>query len=190
MTADTRLAVLDRDGVINEDSDAFVKSVAEWQPIPGSVEAIARLSKAGFVVTVATNQSGIGRGLFARDAVYAMHRKLRRLVRNAGGDIRAIAFCPHHPEAGCGCRKPARGMYDILAARTGLPLATALIVGDSLRDLEPGAGTGAELWLVRTGKGLRALETVAASPPAWWSEVRVADDLAALARQLTADGSC
>ena len=179
-----RLAILDRDGVINADSDDFVRSVAEWQPLPGSIEAIARLSNAGFVVTVASNQSGIGRGLFARDVVYDMHRKLRRLVRRAGGHVEQIAFCPHAPGAGCDCRKPAAGLYTRLARRTGLPLEGALVVGDSLRDLEAGAAVGGELWLVRTGKGPRSLAAVEDGAPAWWSGVRIADDLAAVADEV------
>ena len=181
-----RLAILDRDGVINADSDNFVRSVAEWRPLPGSIDAIARLSNAGFVVTVASNQSGIGRGLFDRDTVYAMHRKLRRLVRRAGGDIAEIAFCPHAPDAGCDCRKPATGLYTRIARRTRLPLEGALVVGDSLRDLEAGHAVGGELWLVRTGKGQRSLAAVDAARPSWWPAVRVADDLAGVADQVVA----
>lgn len=182
----SRLAILDRDGVINADSDDFVRSVGEWQPLPGSIDAIARLSRAGFVVTVASNQSGIGRGLFGREAVYAMHRKLRRLVRARGGRIAAIAFCPHAPDAGCDCRKPGTGLYTRLAHRTGLSLQGALVVGDSLRDLEAGAAVGGELWLVRTGKGLRSLAAAETAAPPWWPGVRIADDLAAVVDEVLA----
>ncbi|MEO0616316.1 MAG: D-glycero-beta-D-manno-heptose 1,7-bisphosphate 7-phosphatase [Pseudomonadota bacterium] len=181
-----RLAILDRDGVINADSDSFVRSVAEWQPLPGSIEAIARLHKAGFVVTVASNQSGVGRGLFTRETVYGMHRKMRRLVRAAGGEIAAIAFCPHHPDEGCRGRKPRTGLYTRLANETGLPLESALVVGDSLRDLEAGDRVGADLWLVRTGKGPRSLAQAAENPPAWWSRVRVAENLGAVVAAVTA----
>lgn len=181
-----RLAILDRDGVINADSDAFVRSVAEWQPLPGSIEAIARLSNAGFVVTVASNQSGIGRGLFGREVVYDMHRKLRRLVRRAGGEIAEIAICPHAPDDGCECRKPATGLYTRISRRTGLPLEGALIVGDSLRDLEAGAAVGGELWLVRSGKGRRSLETAGSAPPSWWAGVHIADDLSAVVDRVLA----
>lgn len=181
-----RLAILDRDGVINADSDNFVRSIAEWQPLPGSIEAIARLHKAGFVVTVASNQSGVGRGLFTRETVYGMHRKLRRLVRAAGGDIAAIAFCPHHPDDGCRGRKPETGLYTRLAKETGLPLKSAIVVGDSLRDLEAGDRVGAELWLVRTGKGQRSLAQAAVNPPAWWPRVQTADDLAAVVSEVAA----
>ena len=182
----SRLAILDRDGVINADSDAFVRSVAEWRPLPGSIEAIAALHRGGFTVTVATNQSGIGRGLFPRAAVHGMHRKLRRLVRAAGGDIAAIAMCPHRPDEGCDCRKPGTAMLQRLARRTGLPLRGALVVGDALRDLEAGAAVGAECWLVRTGKGRRTLASVADDPPAWWPDVRVAADLAAVVDRVLA----
>ena len=180
MSTGDRLVILDRDGVINRDSDAFVRNAAEWIPIEGSIEAIARLSRAGFRVCVATNQSGIGRGLFGVRELYAMNRKLRRLTRRAGGDIDLIAFCPHHPDAGCECRKPAPGLLDRIEQRTGLPLQGALLVGDALRDLEAGAARGCELWLVRTGKGSRSLAEARLRPPAWWDRVRVADDLAAV----------
>ncbi|MEL6448468.1 MAG: D-glycero-beta-D-manno-heptose 1,7-bisphosphate 7-phosphatase [Pseudomonadota bacterium] len=182
----SRLVILDRDGVINADSDYFVRSIAEWQPLPGSIEAIAHLHEAGFVVTVASNQSGVGRGLFTRETVYGMHKKLRRLVRAAGGEIAAIAFCPHHPDKGCSGRKPRTGLYTRLANETGLPLDGAIVIGDSLRDLEAGDRVGAELWLVRTGKGARSLKQAADKPPAWWPRVRIADDLAAVVAQVTA----
>ncbi len=136
-----RLAILDRDGVINADSDAFVRSVAEWQPLPGSIDAIARLSNAGFVVTVASNQSGIGRGLFGRDVVYDMHRKMRRLVRRAGGRVAEIAFCPHAPDDGCDCRKPRTGLFTRIARRTGRAgLEVAQRIADDERILERQAG--------------------------------------------------
>ena len=115
-----------------------------------------------------------------------MHRKLRRLVRRAGGDVAEIAFCPHAPDAGCDCRKPRTGLYTRIARRTGLPLDGALVVGDSLRDLEAGAAVGGSLWLVRSGKGERTLAQVADNRPDWWARVRVADDLAAVARRVTA----
>lgn len=180
-----RLAILDRDGVINADSDDFVRSVAAWQPLPGSIAAISRLHRSGFVVTVATNQSGIGRGLFTRETVYGMHRKMRRLVRRTGGEIAAVEFCPCRPGEGCACRKPRTGMHEALARRTGLGLEGALVVGDSLRDLEAGAAIGAELWLVRSGKGERTLRQVTGERPAFWSRVHIADDLADVVRQVT-----
>jgi D-glycero-D-manno-heptose 1,7-bisphosphate phosphatase len=176
--------ILDRDGVINHDSDDYVRSVVEWEALPGSINAIAELSAAGWPVTVATNQSGIGRGYFSREAVYGMHRKLRRAVRAAGGEIRAIAFCPHSPDAGCDCRKPRTGLLQQLAKRTGLVLEHAVVIGDSLRDLEAGREVGADLWLVRTGKGERTLAQVTDRPPSWWRSVNVRADLAAVAESL------
>lgn len=176
-----RLVVLDRDGVINRDSDAFVKTLAEWQPIDGSIDAIARLSKAGFTVTVASNQSGVGRGLFRRDVVHQMHRKLRRLVRNAGGEIQLIVFCPHHPDADCQCRKPRSGLLQRIARRTAQPLHGSWLVGDSMRDLEAGESVGSRLILVRSGNGEKTLQQARREPPAWWSSVTVVDDLSAAA---------
>lgn len=176
--------ILDRDGVINEDSDEFVKRVAEWQPIPGSIEAIAKLSQSGVRISVATNQSGIGRALFTRETLYAMHRKMRRLVRQAGGEIEHIAFCPHLPGAGCDCRKPLPGLLHQLAQRTGLDLRDAHLVGDSARDLEAGVAVGATSWLVRTGKGQRTEATLRAQCPTWWHDVTVKASLAEVAEEL------
>jgi len=150
----SRLIVLDRDGVINEDSDAYVKSPDEWLPIAGSLEAIARLSHAGFAVVIATNQSGIGRGLYTLDALHAMHDKMFDLLGPPGGRVDGIFFCPHAPEVDCACRKPKPGLFREIAQRfnradlRGIP-----VVGDSLRDLEAGLALGAEPWLVLTGKG-------------------------------------
>lgn len=187
LAADTiRLVILDRDGVINEDSDEFVKSAAEWRPIDGSIGAIARLHRAGYTIAVATNQSGIGRGLFDRDALYRMHRKLRRLVRDAGGEIGVIAYCPHAPGAGCDCRKPRAGLLQRIGRRYGTALAGVPAVGDSLRDLEAARSVGAVPWLVRTGKGRRTEAELASVD--WRDEVRVSDDLAAVARTLTEGG--
>ncbi len=148
-----RLVILDRDGVINHDSDEFVKTPAEWLPINGSIEAIARLSSAGFTVAVATNQSGIGRKLLDKPALNAMHDKLRALVKDAGGDLDRIVYCPHHPDAGCECRKPAPGLYKQLSRHYGVPLDGVPIVGDSERDLEAARGVNARPILVLTGKG-------------------------------------
>jgi len=155
--AATKVIVLDRDGVINEDSDEYVKCAEEWQPIDGSPQAIARLSRAGWRVVVCTNQSGIARGLFDLDALNDMHRKMRRLVKKAGGRIDAILFCPHAPEAVCECRKPRPGMLYELMERLGVDLAGMPVVGDSLRDLQAGMAVGARPVLVRTGKGERTL---------------------------------
>lgn len=173
-----RLVILDRDGVINEDSDAFIKSLEEWVPLPGSIEAISRLSQAGYTVVVATNQSGLGRGLFTPAALEAMHNRLRQLVRAAGGQLGGIYHCPHKPDDGCHCRKPAPGLLDAIARDYGMNLRGTPIVGDSLRDLEAGMAHQCLPILVRTGKG-RATEARLAATPL--RNALVVDNLAAAA---------
>lgn len=148
------LVILDRDGVINEDSADFIKSVDEWIPIPGSIDAIARLCQAGFTVVVATNQSGLGRGLFTLEDLDAMHQHLNTLVEQAGGKLAGIYYCPHTPDAGCDCRKPLPGLLDTIATDLKVELQGAAMVGDSLRDLQAGMARGCRPFLVRTGKGL------------------------------------
>lgn len=148
-----KLIILDRDGVINYDSEQFIKSPDEWKPIPGSLEAIARLSQADYHVVVATNQSGIGRGLFDMPTLNAIHDKMLKSVTHAGGRIDAIFFCPHTAEAGCNCRKPRSGMVEEIATRYNTDLKGVPAVGDSLRDLEAAARLGAQPILVLTGKG-------------------------------------
>jgi D-glycero-D-manno-heptose 1,7-bisphosphate phosphatase len=150
-----RLAVLDRDGVINYDSAAFIKSPQEWRPIPGSLEGIARLNQAGFHVVVASNQSGIGRGLFDMAALNAIHDKMHRALAEVGGRIDAVFFCPHAEAAGCGCRKPKAGMLEEIAARLNTRLEGVPVIGDALRDLECAAAVGAQPVLVLTGKGAK-----------------------------------
>jgi D-glycero-D-manno-heptose 1,7-bisphosphate phosphatase len=149
----SQLIVLDRDGVINEDSDAYIKSPAEWRPIPGSLEAIARLKRAGYLVAVASNQSGIGRRLFDIRALNAIHARMRRELAAVGGRIDAIFYCPHHPEAGCSCRKPLPGLFLEIAERFQISLSQVPAVGDSLRDLHAARAAGARPLLVLTGKG-------------------------------------
>ena len=151
-----KLVILDRDGVINEDSNDYIKSAAEWVPLPGSIEAIARLSRAGFTVAVASNQSGIGRGLFSRSALYSMHRKMRRLVAAAGGALGKIAYCPHAPADNCRCRKPRPGLLQSIGAYYDRPLDGVPIIGDSFRDLQAAVAAGARPMLVLTGKGRAA----------------------------------
>ena len=153
-----KLIILDRDGVINYDSDQFIKSPEEWRPIPGSLEAIARLNQAGYRVVVATNQSGIGRGLFDMPTLNAIHDKMHKSLAQVGGRIDAIFFCPHTNEADCGCRKPKSGMMLEISARYGIGLVGVPAVGDSLRDLESAARLGANPYLVLTGKGVRTQE--------------------------------
>jgi D-glycero-D-manno-heptose 1,7-bisphosphate phosphatase len=150
-----KLIILDRDGVINQDSDQFIKSPEEWRPIPGSLEAIARLCQADYRVVVATNQSGIARGLFDMPTLNAIHDKMHKAVALAGGRIDAVFFCPHGPEADCHCRKPRHGMLEEIASRYNMSLAEVPAVGDSLRDLEAAVKMGAAPILVLTGKGVK-----------------------------------
>lgn len=148
-----RLVILDRDGVINRDSDAFIKSPDEWEALPGSLEAIGMLSAAGFDVAVATNQSGIGRKLLDRPALEAIHDKMRREARAHGGDIGKIEYCPHHPDDQCDCRKPEPGLLLKLSRSYGVPLENVLIIGDSLRDIDAARAVGGRPILVLTGNG-------------------------------------
>ena len=174
------LVILDRDGVINKDSDEFVKSTREWVPLPGSVDAIADLSRGGFTVAVASNQSGLARGLFDRRALRAMHRKLRRLVAEKGGRVDRIVVCPHGPDDDCECRKPRPGLLERLARHYGIGLGGVPAIGDSLRDIEAAAAVGARPILVRTGNG-RATEAALRCNGA---STEVFDDLAAAAAAL------
>jgi D-glycero-D-manno-heptose 1,7-bisphosphate phosphatase len=174
------LVILDRDGVINHDSKEFVKNTDEWRPIRGSIEAIADLSKAGYTVAIASNQSGLARGLLSRNALLAMHRKLRRLVAAQGGHVDRIVVCPHGPGDGCRCRKPRPGLLIRLAGHYGTSLTGVPVVGDSLRDLQAAAAVGARPLLVRTGNG----ERTASDLPADLQSVAVYDDLAAIASEL------
>ena len=148
-----KLVILDRDGVINQDRDDYVKSEDEWVPIPGSLEAIARLNRAGYRVAVATNQSGLARGLFDIARLNAMHDKMHRLLNHAGGRVDAVFFCAHLPEDRCACRKPAPGMLLAIGDRFQVPLANVPVVGDRLKDLQAGVAVGARPHLVLTGKG-------------------------------------
>ena len=147
-----KLVILDRDGVINHDSKQFIKSPAEWRPIPGSIDAIAKLSQAGYRVIIATNQSGIGRGLFDMDTLNAIHDKMHRAVQQAGGRIDAIFYCPHPFEDDCKSRKPKTGMFERIAGCFNVDLIGTPSVGDSLRDLQAAAAVGARPLLVLTGK--------------------------------------
>ena len=152
-----KLIILDRDGVINEDSDEYIKSPDEFIPIPGSLEAIARLNHAGYLVLIATNQSGIARGYFTIDTLNQIHDKLKHLLNAYGGRFDGIFFCPHSPEDNCHCRKPRPGLYEEIAHRLKTDLAEVPVVGDSLRDLQAAQLVGAMPNLVRTGKGERTL---------------------------------
>jgi D-glycero-D-manno-heptose 1,7-bisphosphate phosphatase len=154
-----KLVVLDRDGVINLDSVHFIKSTNEWIPISGSLEAIALLNQSGYRVAIATNQSGISRGLFDMVMLNAIHDKMHRALGQLGGRIDAMFYCPHSAENNCACRKPKPGMMEEIGKRFGVDLTGVPIVGDSLRDLQAGAVLGMQPILVRTGKGE---ETIAA----------------------------
>jgi D-glycero-D-manno-heptose 1,7-bisphosphate phosphatase len=174
------LVILDRDGVINRDSDEFIKDADEWLALPGSMDAIAELSRGGFTLAVASNQSGIARGLFDQGALDAMHQKMLELVDTAGGRISKIVICPHGPDDDCDCRKPKPGLLEQLAEHFDTSLAGVPVIGDSLRDLEAAAAVGAKPILVRTGKGART----EAALPERFANIAVYDDLAAAARAL------
>jgi D-glycero-D-manno-heptose 1,7-bisphosphate phosphatase len=148
-----KLIILDRDGVINFDSVEYIKSPEEWKPIPGSLEAIARLNQDGFHVIVATNQSGIGRGLFEVATLNAIHEKMHKALAHAGGRIDAVFFCPHAQDAGCNCRKPKPGLLEDIAHRFNTEMTGVPCIGDSLRDLQAAATVAAQPILVLTGKG-------------------------------------
>ncbi len=168
-----KLAILDRDGVINEDSPDFIKSADEWIPLPGSLQAIARLSRAGWKVVVATNQSGLGRGLFSPDELTAIHQKMQQQLALLGGHIDAIFMCPHLPDAGCTCRKPLPGMFLDILDRYDVPAHEVVTVGDSLRDIQAAHAAGCQTWLVETGNGKKTL-----SDPALPDSVQVRPTLA------------
>lgn len=177
-----KLVILDRDGTINADSDEYIKSEAEWQPLPGALEAIARLNHAGWHVVVASNQSGLGRGLFDVAALNAMHAKMHRLLAAVGGRVDAIFYCPHAPDQACRCRKPLPGLFEQIGERYGVSLAGVPAVGDSARDLIAAAAVGCAPHLVLTGKAekLRGQPL----PPGFPAGTRVHEDLLAFADDL------
>jgi D-glycero-D-manno-heptose 1,7-bisphosphate phosphatase len=183
------LVILDRDGVINADSDDYVKSLAEWHPVPGSIEAIARLSRHGFTVAVATNQSGLGRGLFTLDDLEAMNERLIELVEAADGQLAGIFYCPHTPEDNCECRKPKVGLIDAIERELNQTAQGAWFIGDSKRDLQAGLSKGCVPVLVLTGKGAATKTQLALDDSGKWQDLRVYDDLAAAADALINDAS-
>ena len=180
------LLVLDRDGVINEDSEDYIRSLADWRPIPGSIAAIADLSRAGFTIAIATNQSGLSRGLFKLDDLEAIHDKLCRQVEEQGGQIAGIFYCPHLPNEGCGCRKPATGLLEAIEAELGESPRGAIFIGDSLKDLQAARAYGCQPVLVKTGKGANAASGLQAGELtlADYQSVPIYDDLAAAARNI------
>jgi D-glycero-D-manno-heptose 1,7-bisphosphate phosphatase len=171
-----KLIVLDRDGVINQDSEAFIKSPAEWQEIPGSLAAIAVLNAAGYAVVVATNQSGIARGYFTPQDLAAIHHKMEMLLAEHGGKLAGIFICPHGPNDNCECRKPKPGLLLEIAQKFNLRPQDMLVVGDSLRDILSAQACGAEAVLVRTGKGMKTTDTAQIDVPIY-------DDLASFVQQ-------
>ena len=156
-TRSGRLIILDRDGVINHDSDLFIKTPDEWRPIPGSLEAIARLNHAGYRVVVATNQSGVGRGLLDITTLNAIHERMHRSLAQVGGRVDAIFFCPHSADSQCECRKPRPGMLLEIGRRFGVEMNGVPCIGDSPRDLASADAVGAQPMLVLTGKGEKTL---------------------------------
>ena len=172
-----RLVILDRDGVINQESEAFIKTPEEWIPLPGSLEAIARIYKSGYTVVVASNQSGIARHLLSLDTLAAIHGRMKREVEAAGGKIDSIFFCPHGPGDGCDCRKPKPGLLKRIAARYKVSLRGIPMIGDSERDLQAARAVGGRPVLVKTGNGLKTLDED-------HDVEEVYDDLAAAVAQL------
>ncbi len=148
-----KLVILDRDGVINHDSTSYIKSPEEWKPIPGSLEAIALLNQAGYRVVIATNQSGIGRGLFDMATLNAIHNKMHRALGAVGGHVDGIFYCPHTQDAACGCRKPKPGLLEEISRRFATNLEGVPFIVDSLRDIEAALAVGAQPLLVLTGNG-------------------------------------
>ncbi|TAN65303.1 MAG: D-glycero-beta-D-manno-heptose 1,7-bisphosphate 7-phosphatase [Methylobacter sp.] len=155
--AEDRYVLLDRDGVINRDSDDFIRSPEQWLPIEGSLEAIALLNEHGYKVVVITNQSGLARGLFDAAMLEKIHAKMQRMTEEKGGKIDAIYFCPHGPDDACNCRKPKPGLLEAFAADKNVSLVGIAVIGDSLRDLQSAQAVGASPILVKTGKGLQTL---------------------------------
>ena len=174
-----KLVILDRDGTINQDSDDFVKTPDEWIPLPGALEAIARLNHGGWHVVIAANQPGLGRGLFDVASLNAIHAKMHKLLAAQGGRIDAVFYCPHAPDEGCHCRKPEPGLFEQIGERYGIELKGVLVAGDGLRDVQAGAAAGCEPHLLLTGQG--AQYRGRPLPPAFPAGTRVHEDLAAFA---------
>lgn len=174
-----KMVILDRDGVINHDSDDYIKSPDEWLPIDGSLEAIKRIKKAGYLVTVASNQSGIGRGLFSLETLQDMHDKFTGLLAQRGTQVDGIFFCPHRPNDNCVCRKPKPGLLLQIAQQFRINLKETVFVGDSFSDIQAARMAGAIPALVQTGKGMRTIEKYG-----FFEDTRVYTDLAHFAREL------
>ena len=183
-TAQHRLVVLDRDGVINRESPDFIRTPDEWVPLPGSIQAVAELTRAGFTVVVATNQSGVGRGLFTAETLAAIHARMTHTLEAAGGRVAGIFICPHGPQDGCDCRKPRAGLLRQIEAQFGTTLRGQPAIGDSYRDLEAAWQVGARAMLVRTGNGVETERRLDGR-----ADIEVFTDLAAAVALLIAERS-
>jgi D-glycero-D-manno-heptose 1,7-bisphosphate phosphatase len=179
-----KLIILDRDGTINWDSEDFVKTADEWIPMPGALDAIARLNHAGWRVVLAANQPGLGRGLFEMAALNQIHAKMHKLLAAAGGRIDAVFYCPHAPHEGCDCRKPRPGLFHQIAERYGVELKNVPTAGDGLRDIQAGVAAGCVAHLLLTGQGAQFRDRLASGEPlpeAFPAGTPVHEDLAAFA---------
>lgn len=170
-----KLIILDRDGVINYDSEAYIKSPDEWVPIPGSLEAIASLTQAGYTISVATNQSGVARGYYDLATLEKIHQKMHEMVSDAGGRIDSVFLCPHGPEENCVCRKPKAGLFKQIAAHYRIELTDIPAVGDSLRDIQAAQAVGCQCYLVLTGNGLKTRSALGTA-----EQIKVCADLASV----------
>jgi D-glycero-D-manno-heptose 1,7-bisphosphate phosphatase len=175
----TPLVILDRDGTVNHDSDDYIKSADEWVALPGAIDAIAKLNHAGWRVVIASNQSGLGRGLFDVATLNQMHDKMNKALAKAGGRVDAIFYCPHTPDEHCQCRKPLPGLFEQIGERCGADLKEVHAVGDSLRDAQAAAASGCIPHLVLTGKGEQFIDQTL--PDTFPSHTRIHTDLAAFA---------
>lgn len=186
-TRDPKLIVIDRDGTLNPDPEDYLRSPDDWQPLPGALEAVARLNQVGWRVVVATNQSGLGRGLFDIATLNDIHARMHKALAQAGGRVEAVFFCPHAPEDECDCRKPAPGLLLQISQRLGVPLAQMVAVGDSVRDAQAARAAGCEAHLVLTGQSLAHRDGTL--PPGLPAGVCVHQDLAAFAEAIVARAS-
>lgn len=179
-----KLIILDRDGVINHDSDDYIKSPDEWIPIPGSLDAIARLNHAGYHVALASNQSGISRGYFSLETLAAMNVKMNAMLSQLGGRIDAMFFCPHGPKDGCDCRKPKPGLLNEIASRFQTDLGDVIFVGDNINDVKAARAAGAQPVIVKTGKGAQTASMLVENK---LNGIPVYDDLAGVVNSILED---
>ena len=183
-TRDSKLIVIDRDGTLNPDPEDYLRSPDDWQPLPGALEAVARLNQAGWRVVVATNQSGLGRGLFDIATLNDIHARMHKALAQAGGRVEAVFFCPHAPEDECDCRKPAPGLFLQISQRFGVPAAQMVAVGDSVRDAQAALAAGCEAHLVLSGQSVAHRDGTL--PPGLPAGVNVHPDLSAFADAIVA----